>query len=337
MLDQSTERLLEMIRGYWVSQILGTLAKLGIPDRLGSSPVLFRELAERIDCEPESTYRLLRAAASVGLVSCTRADCFALTPMGSLLRSNVPGSLRDWAIALTAPPLWLPWGRLAEAVRLGERQTPATLGRELFQYYAENPEEGETFTRAMSNISALIADAAANLIDTSTAEHVVDVGGAFGTIVLALLAKNPSLWGTIFEVPQVAPLARQAICERNLSSRCVVLEGDFFQAVPEADIHILKSIIHDWDDDQSIRILTNCARALRPNGRVILLESIVPEDGRPSYAPLSDLNMLVLLPGRERTASQYGALAEAAGLHLDRVVGTGSPVQILEISASPPR
>ena len=194
MLDQSAERLLEMIRGYWVSQIVGTLAKLGIPDRLGSSPVLFRELAE-----------------------------------------------------------------------------------------------------------------------------------------------NPSLWGTILEVSQVAPLARQAICERNLSSRCVVLEGDFFQAVPEADIHILKSIIHDWDDDQSIRILTNCARALRPNGRVILLESIVPEDGRPSYAPLSDLNMLVLLPGRERTASQYGALAEAAGLHLDRVIDTGSPVQILEISASPPR
>jgi SAM-dependent methyltransferase len=212
------------------------------------------------------------------------------------LRSNVPGSMRDIAVAITAPGHWLSWGRLAEAVRSGKRQTQATLGRELFQYYAENPDEGSAFTAAMSNGSTMIAEDLARVLDTATAEHVVDIGGAAGAIIAALLESNPALHGTILELADVVPRARAALAERGLSSRCQVVEGDFFTAVPPADIHILKQIIHDWDDEQSVRILSNCANSLRRNGRVILIEYVLPEDGRFSYAPLMDLDMLVLLP-----------------------------------------
>ncbi len=173
------------------------------------------------------------------------------------------------------------------------------------------------------------------MLDTSTAEHVVDIGGASGAIIAALLESNPALHGTILELADVVPRARTALAERGLSSRCQVVEGDFFKAVPPADIHILKQIIHDWDDEQSVRILSNCARALERNGRVILIERVLPEDERPSYAALADLNMLVLLPGRERTAKQYGKLFEAAGLRLDRVTETASAIQIIEASAVP--
>jgi predicted O-methyltransferase YrrM len=131
----------------------------------------------------------------------------------------------------------------------------------------------------------------------------------------------------------VAPQARSAVAQLGLSSRCRVVAGDFFEAVPEADIHVLKLIIHDWDDEQSARILSNCARALRRNGRVILIERILPDDKRPSYAALDDLNMLVMLPGRERTARQYCRLLAAAGLRLDRIVDTTSAIQIIEASA----
>jgi SAM-dependent methyltransferase len=328
----NSETMLRMITGYWVSQIVGTLAELAIPDRLANGPRTYDELAKETGCDPQATYRLLRASASVDVISLAADGRFGLTPLGERLRSKVPGSMRESAIALTAPGHWLPWGRLAEAVRHGVRQTPATLGRELFEFYAENPHEGSAFTGAMSNVSAAVAQDVSRMLDTSTAEHVVDVGGASGTIIAALLERNPALHGTILELAHVAPRARVALAELGLSSRCNVLEGDFFKSVPQADIHILKQIIHDWDDEQSVCILSNCVRALRPGGRVVLVERVLPDDGRPSFAPLADLNMLVLLPGRERTAKQYGKLLEAAGLRLDRVVDMASAIQMIEAS-----
>jgi hypothetical protein len=328
----SSETMLRMITGYWVSQIVGTLACLKIPDRLANGPLSCDELAKETGCDFEATYRLLRASASIEVLSTTTDGRFGLTLLGETLRSKVPGSMRESAIALTAPGHWLPWGRLAEAVRHGVRQTPATLGRELFEFYAENPDEGGAFTGAMANVSGVIAEDVANVLDTSGARHVVDVGGASGTIVAALLERNPDLHGTILELGHVAPRARTTLGELGLSSRCKVVEGDFFKSVPDADIHILKQIIHDWDDEQSIRILSNCASALRAKGRVVLIERVLPEDGRPSFAPLADLNMLVLLPGRERTGKQYGKLLEAAGLRLERIIDTASTLQVIEAS-----
>src|SRR5207249_3694231 len=152
-------------------------------------------------------------------------------------------------------------------------------------------------------------------------------------IIAALLEKNPALRGTILELSHVAPRARATLAELGLSLRYTVLEGDFFKAVPQADIHILKHVIHNWDDEQSVRILTNCARALRKNGRVILIERAFSEHQPPSRTSLVDLNMLVLLPGRERTAKQYGKLLDAAGLRLDRVIEMASAMQIVEASA----
>jgi SAM-dependent methyltransferase len=330
--DLGAARLSQMIKGYWISQIVGTLAQLEIADHLAHGPLNCDVLAEGIGCDPNATYRLLRASADVGLVAVLSDGRFYLTPLGELLRSNVPGSMRSPAIALTAPGHWLPWGRLAAAVRYGERQTVAALGHELFDYYAANPSEGSAFTGTMANHSDAIAKEIAQALDTSAVTHVVDIGGASGTIIGALLEANAGLLGTIVEREDVVPRAEAALAQRGLSSRCRVIEGDFFNIVPEADLYILKSIVHDWDDQQSIKILCNCTRALRPNGRVILIERIVPEHGEPGAAALSDLNMLVLLPGRERTASQFEELFRASGLRLDRITEIASSMQVIEAS-----
>ena len=330
--DLAAAQLLQMIRGYWVSQIVGTLAQLEIADQLAQGPLDCDVLANGIGCEPKATYRLLRASANVGLVSALPDGRFGLTPLGELLRSNVPGSMRDSAIAFTAPGHWLPWGRLAEAVRHGERQTVAALGQELFDYYATNPCEGSAFTGTMANHSDPIAEELGQTLDTSAVTHVVDIGGASGTIIGALLEANAALLGTILERADVVPRAEAALDERGLSSRCRVIEGDFFKNVPEADLFILKYIVHDWDDQQSVKLLSNCARALRPNGHVILIEWVMPEHGKPSAAALSDLNMLVLLPGRERTASEFAELFRASGLQLDRISGIASSMHMIEAS-----
>jgi SAM-dependent methyltransferase len=329
-----SQKMADMIRAFWISQIVGTLAQLGIPDQLAGGALAAGELAQRISAHAGATYRLMRAAKELMLVTSTPDGRFKLTSLGETLRSNVSGSMRDSAIALTAPGHWLPWGRLSEAIRTGRRQTPDTLGAELFQYYDDNPAEGRLFTGAMSDISASVADEVARVLDTSSASHVVDIGGASGTMIAALLFKNPALAGTILDRSDVVLRARAAVAERGLSSRCRVAEGDFFVAVPEADIHLLKYIIHDWDDDQSVSILTNCARSLRPNGRVVLVEQVIPLDDRASQVPLVDLNMLVLLPGRERTVREYADLFARARLRLDRVTGTASPFSVIEARAA---
>jgi len=334
--DAASEQMSRMIKGYWVSQIVGTLAMLGIPDRLGEGTLAYDVLATDIGCEPRATYRLLRASAAVGVLTALPAGHFGLTRLGQKLRSNVAGSMRDVAIALTAPAHWLPWGRLIDAIRQGERQTPSTLGRELFQYYAENSDESRAFTGAMSHESGLATEEVARLLDTSSTEHVVDVGGASGTIIAALLGKNPALRGTILELAHVVPEARRVVAEHGLSSRCRVMEGDFFKSVPDADLCILRRIIHDWDDEQSIRILSNCARALRKNGKVVLLERVLPEDECSSQTALADLNMLVLVPGCERTAKQFSDLLKAAGLRLDRITATTSSLHVIEASCDGP-
>ena len=332
--DPNAEQMARMIRGFWISQVVGTLAQLEIPDRLAGGPMEAGKIASLIACDPDATFRLLRASKAVGLVVATPDGHFGLTPLGEKLRSDVAGSMRDSAIAMTAPGHWLPWGRLSQAVRDGRCQTKETLGADLFQYYADCPGEGSVFTGAMSVSSAQVADEIATLLDTSGAKRVVDVGGASGTLIAALLRKNPLLEGAILERPDVVARARAAVAEKGLASRCHVVAGDFFASVPQADIFLLKSIIHDWDDQQSLMILSNCARALRPKGRVVLVEMVVPDDDRPSWAPLTDLNMLALLPGRERTAGEYRDLLGRAGLRLDRITPTASQFSVIKASAS---
>lgn len=291
-------------------------------------------IASSIDCNPDATYRLLLASRVVGLVVVTSDGRFALTPLGDKLRTGVPGSMRDSAIASTAPGHWLPWGRLSHAVREGRCQTREVLGVGLFQYYSDHPAEGRAFAGAMSISSARVADELAMTLDTSEAKSVVDVGGASGTLIAALLLRNPSLEGAILERPDVVPHARAAITERGLASRCRVVSGDFFVSVPEADIYILKHIIHDWDDEQSLLILSNCARALGQKGRVVLVEVVMPEDHRPSWTSLMDLNMLAVLPGRERTAREYRDLLGRAGLRLEHITHTASGFDLIEGSAA---
>jgi SAM-dependent methyltransferase len=329
-----TAQMSQMIRGYWISQIVGTVARLGIPDHLAVGPLSANELAKLIACHTGSTRRLMRAAIGLGLVAFAADDRFSLTALGETLRSDLLGSVRDSAIALTAPGHWLPWGQLTEAVRTGRCRTVETLGAELFEYYSANPFEGHSFTGWMSEASTKVAGEIAQVLDTTAAKVVVDIGGASGALIAALLDKNPALSGTILERPDVLPRAQAAIAERGLSLRCSVAEGNFFTAVPQADIYLLKSIIHDWDDDRSIRILSNCARELRPNGRVVLIERLLTDIDTASPVSLVDLNMLVVLPGRERSLKEYIALLARSGLRLDRVTHTVTPFSVIESTAS---
>jgi SAM-dependent methyltransferase len=323
--------MFQLITGYWASQAVGVAARLGVADQLAAGPRGSDELARAVGADPQALYRVLRMLASIGVFSQPDPGVFALTPLGETLRSDTPGSMRYFAIAETVFGHWAPWGRLLNSVRTGRPMAREALGGELWQWYGENPEEAEFFSAAMGNLSALAARELVRVYDCSTVGTVADVGGAHGVQLAAVLEANPAARGILFDLPHVIATAGEVVEARGFADRCELVGGDFFEAVPGgADLHILKQIVHDWDDEHAARILANCHRALAPAGKLLLVEMVVPPDNRPSPAQPMDLNMLVLLGGRERTAEEYGLLLGDAGFRMDGIIATQSPFSIIE-------
>ena len=323
--------MMGLVTGYWISQAVGVAATLGVADHLGSGPRSCEELAPMVGADPGALYRLLRLLASIGVFAQTGPRAFGLTALGETLRTDVPGSVRSFAITETAPGHWLPWGRLEASVRTGQPMAKSALGMELFDWYSHNPEEAGYFNAAMGNLSALAANELVRVFDFSAVRKVVDVGGAHGVLLAAILGAHPAIRGVLFDLPHVIATAGERIEAQGLSGRCELQSGDFFQAVPAgADVHVLKQIIHDWDDERAMLLLRNCHRAMVPGGRLLLVEMVIPDDNHPSVAKAMDLNMLVLLGGRERTGEEYRSLLANAGFHMARIIPTHSPFSMIE-------
>ena len=276
-------------------------------------------------------YRVLRLLSSVGVFTQVAPRSFGLTALGETLRSDAPGSVRNFAITETAPGHWQPWGRLEESVRTGKSAAHAALEMGLFEWYAQNPDEAGFFNAAMGNLSALAAGELVRVFDFSAFRKVVDVGGAHGVLLSSILHASPMTRGVLFDLPHVIATAGERIKALGLSDRCDLISGDFFEAVPDGgDLHLLKQIIHDWDDERTTRLLKNCHRALAPQGTLLLVEMVVPPNNEPSPAQAMDLNMLVLLGGRERTEEEYQHLLAEVGFRLVRIIPTHSPFNVIE-------
>jgi len=324
------KRLSGLIVGYQASAVVGTLARLRIADQLTHGPLTAAEIARRTGCDHGAMYRLLRAAAAVDLLTPEPGGEFSLTPLGACLRSDTPHSLRGLAAGITSCCQYLPFAYLDAAVRTGRCQAPTALGDDFFGYLSKHEDELAEFSAAMAGVSEMVTAPLVEAVDLSEAEHVVDAGGGSGTLLAAVLDRNPHLRGTLLERAEVLPLARSLLTQRGVIARCELVPGDFFESIPEADVHVLKLILHDWDDEHAGAILRNSARSLRPGGRVVIVDPVVPEDGSQPLLPLLDLAMLTGLGGHERTARELDALLAQAGFRRLGTAETGSYVQIVE-------
>jgi SAM-dependent methyltransferase len=328
--------LFQLVMGHYFSQAIYVAARLGIADVLASGPRHYGEIAEATSAHAPSLHRLLRFLASMGVVAEDKPGCFALTPLGDGLRADAPGSFRPLALLFAGPLLARPWLNLQHSVQTGEAAFDRTFSTDFFQYLAAHPDEAEVFNDAMTAASAQVAIGVPAAYDFTQIGTIVDVGGGQGALLSAILKANPSVQGILYEMPHVVEGARQRIAAAGLAGRCEVVAGDFFQAVPAgADAYLLKSIIHDWDDARSATILRNCHRAMAPNGKLLLVEPLLPE--RITNSPMSqfvagsDVNMMVLLGGRERTEQDFRALLESAGFRLSRIVSIdGTSMSVLE-------
>jgi hypothetical protein len=328
--------LLDMLIGLVRAQVLHGVAALHIADHLADGALTADEVAGREGSQVRATYRLMRAAASLGVLSYEGDRRFRLTGIGQLLRDGVPGSLRAMVLIQAGGAQWQCWSLFPDAVRQGTSQAKRALGADVFDYLGrpENAGEAALFAAAMADLSALTVAGAVAALDTAGVSTVVDVGGADGQFVLELLAANPGLRGQVLDLPHAVDGAREEAAKRGLSDRFSAVAGDFFTAVPAADLYLVKTVLHDWDDDRAVTILRNCRSAAPEGGRAVIVETVVGDVGTPGdFAALSDMGMLAVTGGIERDLAEFDELFAASGWRRGKTYPVGGGYYALELDA----
>lgn len=325
------QAMMQMMSGLWVSRGLYVAAKLGVADHLRDGGKTAAELATATATNADSLYRIMRMLAMVGVFHQDDSDRFALTPLSETLLSDVPGSLRATVTVEMGDVHYEAWGNILQTVKTGEIAFDHRFGMNVWEYFAQHPENARDFNASMANSTALVNDAISRADVFSDARRMIDVGGGLGGMISAILEKNPHLEGVLFDSPQVIEKSKEFLAARNLSERCQTIGGDFFESVPAGgDVYTMRWIIHDWEDSKSLTILRNIRRVIPQNGKLLLVESIVPADAQPHYSKFFDVIMLTMTGGRERTESEYASLLEKAEFKLNRVIPTDSFISIIE-------
>jgi len=326
--------LLRLVNGNWMTQAIAVAAELGIMDLLARGARKAEALANATGCHAPSLQRLLRALASLGLCEEQQDGSFALTASGSLLVDDAPMSLRAYAIRYGRYQ-WPAWGKLLYSVQTGECARTLVDGTADFEHLERDAAVAAIFHRAMTEITRLIARAVVPAYDFSGFMRIVDIGGGYGEMLIAILRACPATRGVLFDRPDAVEGARQHLVKAGVADRCELIAGDFFESVPGgADAYLLKSVIHDWNDERGATILRCCRDAMPRDAKLLVVEYVMPERMEPSVlnrdAARSDLNMLVMLGGRERTASEYRSLLGSIGLRVTRTVPAALNFSVIE-------
>lgn len=314
-------QLMQLTTGTMVSQAVAVAARLGVADALATGPRTCEEIAAAVNADAGALHRLLRAIADCGVVSDLENGRFALNPVGELLRSDVPGSLRAWATMTGMPFHRDAWTDLYTSVQTGEPAFERVHGADLFGYLATHPEDAAIFDGAMTSMAMAIQSGVVRTYDFSRCAEVVDVGGGRGALLAAILSANPDLHGMLLDTPSVTEEARATLRRAGVEDRSRIVEGDFFSGVPAGgDLYILSNILHDWEDETARRILRNCRSAMAEGTGLLIVEHVLPETAVPSVAKLVDLEMLAVTGGRQRTPGEFAALLAGTGFRLTEAV-----------------
>lgn len=340
-LDRLNQRLIppqaammEMVSSAWAAQAITAAADLGIADALAGGPLTADELATAVDADADALGRLLRALIGRGVFRQRRDGRYELNPLADTLRGDSPVSVAGLARFVGAPQHREHWSHLTDAIRAGQAVVPALRGKPIFEYLADEPELADIFNDAMTSVSATAIAPVVAAYDFSRYGTIVDVGGGHGRLLAAIMDATPRARGILFDLPQVVAGAPAVLERHDIADRVRVVEGSFFDAVPEGgDAYVLKSVIHDWPDDDAVRILGNVRSAAEAGKHVLLVESVIPGHDREFPGKLTDLEMLVVAGARERTAAEYSRLMDRAGFRMTRVIETASPFSVVEATA----
>ena len=317
--------LFEMLFGAWTAKILAEVVRLDVPDALASGPMTADELVHKagVRAHPVALHRALRACAALGIVTEDSVGRFGPTRLSALLTRDTPGTLKRF-VEYSGGTLWKVWTGLPEGLATGASQARAQLGMDFFDYLGAHPQALEEFGETLKAHSAVANIGVMERYDFSGVRTLVDVGAGYGPLTIAVLEKYPEIRGVVFDLPEVIVAAPTRMPVRNVSvaRRLGYAAGDMFKEVPPADAYVLKLILHDWDDASCATILANVCARLERGGRVICIDNVMPPLGDVSDVPskLLDVNMMLLLPGKERTRVEWEALYRGAGLAITALI-----------------
>lgn len=324
------DELTRIMSGFWYTQAVYVAAQLNIADQLRDGPQNVEILAESTGTNARALYRLLRALASLGIFVEDEQRRFALTPMANCLRSDVTGSLRPLAI-LRGGLQYECWGQLLYSIQTQRSAFEKIHGTPLFDFLSRDPERGRLFDSAMTGVHGRETAAMLEAYDFSGIRTLADVGGGNGSVLSAVLTHYPDMRGILFDLPAVTERAKANLEAAGLTERCQVAPGSFFEAVTSgADAYLLRHVFHDWEDEQSVAILRNCRKVMEPDGKLLVVEGLVPPGNEPSISKFFDLAMMVVPGGLERTEDEYRRLFEQSGFRLTRIVPTKTWISVLE-------
>lgn len=320
--------MLQILNGVYVAGAISCLAQLGVPDLVESGPKSASELAEKLKVQPQALYRLMRATACVGVLTENPDGRFAETPLSAVLRNNAHPSLRGLAIMGGREWHGQGWSHLGEIVRTGQQERFE--GESIFDFLQHSPEEAKIFDAAMTALSAIQAPAVVEAYSFEGIGSIVDIAGGVGLLLATVLERYPRMRGTLYDLPRVIERAKSGPLQ-GLLDRCTFSSGDMFVSVPAgADAYMMKHIIHDWPDEDCIKLLKACRKGLNPGGRLIVIDSVIRPGNEFHPGKFLDLQMLIFPGGRERTEGEFRELFKAAGWRLARVVSTAVPESVME-------
>ncbi|MWA15586.1 methyltransferase [Streptomyces sp. BA2] len=338
----------EDVRGLVAQLIFGSLAaqtvraavRLRVMELIGDKERSAAEVAADAGALAQPMTRLLRALASLGLLREHTAGSFSVTPAGATLNPGRPDSITSLVRMFTEPTMLRAWEHLDDSVRTGDVAFDAVFGKDFFSHLKEFPDLSAEFNAAMSQAVRATAAVLPRAFDFGRFTSVTDVGGGDGTLLSAVLREHPTLTGVIYDTEEGLAQAPATLERQGLTARCSLVAGDFFRSVPEgADVYLMKSILHDWSDEQAVAILSHCREVLPPAGRVLIVEPVLPEIVDAETAGLTyltDLNMMVNVGGRERTRPDFEDLCRRAGLSLTAVtpLPQADPFCLIEATAA---
>lgn len=320
----------QMLNGHVLTQAIYVTAHLGLAERIASAPQTAEQLAAPTGTHAPSLYRLLRTLASLGVFREDDQQRFHLTPLADCLRRDAAES--QWALAMMiGQEPFVAWSNLLYSVQTGGCAFEKTFGKPLFEFLSERPEQARTFDAAMTSVHGRESAAMLDAYDLSGVGTFVDVGGGNGKTLISILERYPTMQGVLFDLPHVVQAAQANFCAAGVEPRSRLQGGSFFAEVPSGgDVYLLRHIIHDWYDEQATQILAAVRRAMRPESRLLIVESVIQPGNEPSVGKMLDLVMMVLPGGMERTEVQYRELLTSAGLKLTQIVPTAADVSVIE-------
>lgn len=312
-------QLLALVRGHRLTDMIGVVARLGIPDLLARGASDAGTIAGATGTHAPTLYRLLRTLAAAGVLREDDQGRFSLTAAGAYLASDHAESLAGWVSLIDRPTMREAWANLEHSIRTGENSFRALHGEDVWEWRRHEPDEQAIFNRAMASLSAGVGTAVAKAFDFGSAAVVADIGGGSGSLLAAILGEHQHLRGILFDQPAV--VAHPEELERaGVLDRCEVVGGSFFDGVPAgAQVYLLKAILHDWEDAESTSILRSVRAVIPADGALLVVERVIGPPNEDLEGKLSDLHMLVMPGGRERTEPEWRALLDAGGFSLETI------------------